>query len=84
MEKIISKNDDQNTDVDVEYSDESRSRSSSSCDTKGDIVNKKSTDKMSHIILLSAAWCAKMKSGTKEGYYDVAEIVDRGGSGSRA
>jgi hypothetical protein len=39
-------------------------------------VNKKSTDKISHITLLSAAWCAKMKSGTKVGYYDLRDGDD--------
>jgi hypothetical protein len=31
---------------------------------------------MSHIILLSATWCAKLKSGTKVGYYDVYDGED--------
>jgi hypothetical protein len=65
MEEIISKDDEQNTHIDIEDSKESSSSSSSSYDNSGKIVNKKSTDKMSHIILLSAAWCAKLKSGTK-------------------
>jgi hypothetical protein len=39
-------------------------------------VNKKSTDKMSHIILFSSAWCVKLKSGTMFGYYDVHNKED--------
>jgi hypothetical protein len=67
MEEIISKNDEQNTHIDIEDNNELNSSSSSSCDSNNKIVNKKSTDKMSDIILLSAAWCAKLKSGTKVG-----------------
>jgi hypothetical protein len=39
-------------------------------------VNKKNADKISHITLLSAAWCAKMKSETKVGYYDLHDGED--------
>jgi hypothetical protein len=67
MDEIINKDDEQNTHIDVEDSEESNSRSNSSCDNKSDHVNKKSTDKISDITLLSVAWCGKMKSGTKGG-----------------
>jgi hypothetical protein len=59
MEEIISKDDEQNTGIDIEDNNEFNSCSSCSCDTSGKIVNKKSTDNMSHIILLSAVWCVK-------------------------
>jgi hypothetical protein len=71
MEEIIG-DDEQNTHIDVEDSKESSSSSSSS----SDITKKTSTDKISHIILLSAAWCAKTKSGTKVGYYDLRDGED--------
>jgi hypothetical protein len=55
MEEVISKEDEQNAHIDIEDSEESSSSSSSSSrDIKDDFVNKKSTDKISHIILLSA------------------------------
>jgi hypothetical protein len=76
MEEIISKDDEQNTHIDIEDNNELNSRSISSCDTSGKIVNKKSTDKMSYIILLSAPWCAKLKSGMKVGCYDVRDGED--------
>jgi hypothetical protein len=69
MEEIISMDDEENTHIDIE--DNNKFNSSSSLVTNGDIVNKKSTDKMSHIILLSAPWYAKVKSSTKIEYYDV-------------
>jgi hypothetical protein len=71
MEEIIEDDDEQNTHIDVEDSKESSSSSSSS-----DITKKKSTDKISHITLLSATWCAKTKSGTKFGYYDLRDGED--------
>jgi hypothetical protein len=73
MEEIINKDDEQNTHIDREDNNEFNSSSRSSCDTTGEILNKKSTDKMNYIILLSAAWCAKLKSGKKVGYYDVRD-----------
>jgi hypothetical protein len=76
MEEIISKDDEQNTHIDVEDNNEFNSNSSSSCDTSGEIVNKKRTDKMSDIILLSAVWYTKLKSRTKVGYYDVRDGED--------
>jgi hypothetical protein len=75
MEEIISEEDEQNIHIDVEDRKESSS-SSSSYDINGDIVNKKSTNKMSHIILLSAAWCTNVKSRTKVGYYDMRDGED--------
>jgi hypothetical protein len=48
----------------------------SSSSSSSDIVKKNSTDKISHITLLSAAWCAKTKSGTKVGYYDLRDGED--------
>jgi hypothetical protein len=67
MEEIISEEDEHNTHKVIEDSEKSSSSSSS------DIVNNKSTDKISHITLLSAVGCAKMKSRTKVEYYDVLE-----------
>jgi hypothetical protein len=76
MEEIISKDDEQNIYIDIEDNNEFNSFSSSGCETNSEIVNKKSMDKKNHIILLSAAWCAKLKSGTKVGYYDVDDGED--------
>jgi hypothetical protein len=70
MEEIIEDDDEQNTHIDIEDSEESSSSSSS------DTVKKKSTDKISHITLLSAAWCAKMRSGTKVGNFDIHDRDD--------
>jgi hypothetical protein len=69
MEEIIGDDEEQNTHIDVEDSKESSSSSSSS----SDITKKKSTDKISHITLLSAVWCAKTKSEMKVGYYDLRD-----------
>jgi hypothetical protein len=68
MEETISKDDEQNTHINTEDNNESNSSDSSSCDFNGDIANKKSIDKISHITLLSAAKCAKLRSGTKIWY----------------
>jgi hypothetical protein len=72
MEEIIGDDDEQNTHIDVEDSKESSSSSRSS----SDITKKKCADKISHITLLSAAWRAKTKSGTKVGYYDLRDGED--------
>jgi hypothetical protein len=53
MEKIISEDDEENTHIDIEDNNEFNSTSNSDCDTNGDFVNKKSTDEITHIILLS-------------------------------
>jgi hypothetical protein len=53
-EEIISTDDEQNTHIDVEDSEESSSDSSSSCDINDDIMSMKSIDKMSYIILLES------------------------------
>jgi hypothetical protein len=62
--------------IDIEDSEESSFSSSSDCDSKADHGNKKTIDKMSDITLLSAEWCAKMKSGTKVRYYNVSYRED--------
>jgi hypothetical protein len=62
MEDIIEDDDEKNTHIDVEDSEESCSSSSSS-----DITKKKSTDKISHITLLSAVWCANKNEEWNEG-----------------
>jgi hypothetical protein len=70
MEEIISEDYEQNTYIDIEDSEEFSSCCSS------DIVNKKSTNKMIHIILLSVAWCTKLKNKTKIGYNNVYDRED--------
>jgi hypothetical protein len=75
MEEIIGEDDEQNMHIDIEYS-ERFSSSSSSCDTKNDFVNKKSTDKISQITPLSAAWCVKMKSGMNIGYGTMTSVME--------
>jgi hypothetical protein len=61
MEEIISKDDEENTHIYIEDNNEFNSSSNSGCDTNGEIVNKISTDKRSHIILLLASWYAKLR-----------------------
>jgi hypothetical protein len=76
VEEIISKDDEQNTHIDLEDSEESSSSRNSSSDINGDFMNKKSTDKITQIILLSVVWYAKLKSGRKVEYYDVRDEED--------
>jgi hypothetical protein len=62
MEELI---DNKKEDITIELEDDSSSSSSSSSS-----VFAKSIEKISYIVLLSAAWAAKTKSGVKTGYFD--------------
>jgi hypothetical protein len=62
MEELI---DNKKEDITIEVKDDSSSSSSTSSSAP-----VKSTEKISHIVLLSAAWAGKTKSGVKTGYFD--------------
>jgi hypothetical protein len=62
MEEPLNNNDENIT---IEREDDDSSSNSSSFSTP-----EKGTTKISHIVLLSAAWAAKTKSGIKTAYFD--------------
>jgi hypothetical protein len=66
MEELI---DNKKEDTTIKLEDNSSSSASSSSSTP-----TKSTEKISYIVLLSAAWAAKTKSGVKTGYFDVKMV----------
>jgi hypothetical protein len=69
MEELI---DNKKEDITIELEDDSSSSSSSSSSS----VPTKSTENISHIVLLSAAWATKTKSGVKTGYFDRRDVSD--------